>query len=198
MLIADAQRDSRTVYVGGFVGQLVSSIVWFASAVVAQFVDPVTGFWTLAVGGAAIFPLTQALLRMSGRPASLAPGNPLRGLAIQVAFTVPITLPVAAAAALKQPGWFYPACLVIVGAHYLPFVFLYGMRTFAALAAALASAGLAIGMMAPGRVVLGAWVGSAILFVFAFVLLAAYKWESSLEASTHRELKMGQVMTDPQ
>ena len=137
MLIADAQRDSRTVYVGGFVGQLVSSIVWFASAVVAEFVDPVTGFWTLAVGGAAIFPLTQALLRMSGRPTSLAPGNPLRGLAIQVAFTVPITLPVAGAAALNQRGWFYPACLIIVGAHYLPFVFLYGMRTFAGLAAAL-------------------------------------------------------------
>src|SRR5215471_4837603 len=55
MLIADAQRDSRTVYVGGFVGQLVSSIVGLASAVVAALVDPVTGFWTLAVGGAAIF-----------------------------------------------------------------------------------------------------------------------------------------------
>jgi len=66
MLIADAQRESRTVYVGGFVGQLVSSIVWLASAVVAEFVDPVTGFWTLAVGGAAIFPLTQALLRLRG------------------------------------------------------------------------------------------------------------------------------------
>ena len=190
MLIADAQRDSRTVYVGGFVGQLVSSIVWFASAVVAEFVDPVTGFWTLAVGGAAIFPLTQALLRMSGRPTSLAPGNPLRGLAIQVAFTVPITLPVAGVAALNQRGWFYPACLIIVGAHYLPFVFLYGMRTFAGLAAALTSAGFAIGMLAPGRVVLGGWVGGAILFVFAFVLLAAHKRGDALEAAAPRDLSM--------
>ena len=168
----------------------MSSIVWFASAVVAEFVDPVTGFWTLAVGGAAIFPLTQALLRMSGRPTSLAPGNPLRGLAIQVAFTVPITLPVAGAAALNQRGWFYPACLIIVGAHYLPFVFLYGMRTFAGLAAALTSAGFAIGMLAPGRVVLGGWVGGAILFVFAFVLLAAHKWGDALEAATPRDLSM--------
>jgi hypothetical protein len=31
--------------------------------------------------------------------------------------------------------------------------------------------------MAPGRVVLGRWVGSVILFVFAFVLLAAYRAE---------------------
>jgi hypothetical protein len=177
MLIADAQRDSRTVYLGGFVGQLVSSIVWFASAVVASLVDPVVGFWTLAVGGATIFPLTQALLRISGRPASLAPGNPLRGLAMQIAFTVPINLPLAGAAALYQRGWFYPACLIIVGAHYLPFVFLYGMKTFAALAAALVSAGFAIGMMAPGRVVLGGWAGSVILFAFALMLLVAYRAE---------------------
>jgi hypothetical protein len=177
MLLADAQRDGRTVYLGGFVGQLVSSIVWFASAAVGTFVDPVVGFWTLAVGGATIFPLTQALLRISGRPTSLTPGNPLGGLAWQVAQTVPITVPLAGAAALSQRGWFYPACMVIVGAHYLPFVFLYGMRTFAVLAAALVAAGYAIAFLAPDRVVLGGWVGGLILFVFAFLLLAAYRSE---------------------
>jgi hypothetical protein len=109
---------------------------------------------------------------------------------MQVAFTVPITLPVAAAAALNQRGWFYPGCLVIVGAHYLPFVFLYGMRTFAGLAAVLISAGYAIGMMAPDRVVLGGWVGGVILFVFAFVLLAAYRRGRGcqLEPEAHGEL----------
>jgi len=175
MLISDAQRESRTVYLGGFVGQLVSSMVWFASAAIAAFVDPVTGFWALAIGGAAIFPLTQALLRIAGRATALAPENPLGSLAMQIAFTVPITLPVAGAAALHQRGWFYPACLVIVGAHYLPFVFLYGMRTFAGLAAAMTCAGFAIGLMAPHHIVLGGWVGGVILFVFAFGLLAAYR-----------------------
>src|SRR5262245_54556748 len=190
MLIADAQRDSRTVYLGGFVGQLASSIVWFASAAVATFVDPLVGFWALALGGVTILPLTHATLRICGRPTALAPGNPLGGLAMQVAFTVPITLPVAAAAALNQRGWFYPGCLVIVGAHYLPFVFLYGMRTFAGLAAVLISAGYAIGMMAPDRVVLGGWVGGVILFVFAFVLLAAYRRGRGcqLEPEAHGEL----------
>jgi hypothetical protein len=115
---------------------------------------------------------------------------------MQVAFTVPIMLPVAGAAALYQRGWFYPACLIIVGAHYLPFVFLYGMRTFAVLAAALTSTGFAIGLLAPGWVVLGGWAGGAILFVFAFVLLAAYKRGVALEAAAPRESSMRQVMTD--
>jgi hypothetical protein len=70
------------------------------------------------------------------------------------------------------------------------------MRTFAGLAAALVSAGLAIGMMAPDRVVIGGWVGGVILFVFAFVLLAAYKWGGPLEPAAHSELRMRQVMTD--
>jgi hypothetical protein len=175
MLISDAQREVRTVYLGGFVGQLVSALIWFASAATATFVNPKTGFWALAIGGAAIFPLTLAILRMAGRKAVLDQGNPLGNLAMQIAFTVPFVLPVAGAAALHQPGWFYPACMVIVGAHYLPFVFLYGMKTFAVLAAALLTAGYAIGLIAPDQIVMGGWVGGAILFAFAFALLAAFK-----------------------
>ena len=175
MLISDAQRGVRTAYLGGFVGQLVSAMIWLVSAAIATFVDPRTGFWALAIGGVAIFPLTQALLRLAGRGALLDRPNPLSSLGMQVAFTVPIVLPLAGAAAIHNAGWFYPACLAIVGAHYLPFVFLYGMKTFAALGAALIGAGYALGFLAPDRVVLGGWAGGLILFAFAFVLLAAYK-----------------------
>ncbi len=62
-----------------------------------------------------------------------------------------------------------------VGAHYLPFVFLYGMKTFAALSGALIGAGYAIGFIAPDQVVMGGWTGAIILFGFAFALLAAYR-----------------------
>jgi hypothetical protein len=184
MLISDAQRESRTVYLGGSVGQLVSALVWLVSATVGTLSNPVAGFWTLAFGGATIFPITQAALRLAGRPASLSAGNPLRGLAMQVAFTIPIALPVAAAAALHRPGWFYPACLVIVGAHYLPFVFLYGMRTFAVLAAALVGCGYAIALLAPDEVLLGGWVGGGVLLIFAAGLFIAYRKGNTRSAST--------------
>ena len=94
--------------------------------------DPV-----LVVVGAFIFPLTQLVLRAMGRRASLSPGNPLRFLAMQVAFTVPLSLPLVGAATLHHLNWFYPAMMIVVGAHYLPFMFLYGMWQFAILAAAL-------------------------------------------------------------
>ena len=63
----------------------------------------------------------------------------------------------------------------IVGAHYLPFVFLYGMKTFALLAAALLGAGFAIASLMPDKVVMGGWAGGAVLFAFAFGLLVAYR-----------------------
>jgi hypothetical protein len=95
MLISDAQPEVRTVYLGGFVGQLVSALIWFVSAAIATFVDPL--------------------------------------------------------------------------------VFLYGMNTFAVLAAVLTGAGFAIGFMAPEQVVMGGWVRGAVLFAFAFGLLAAFR-----------------------
>ena len=72
MLVQDAQREVRTVFVGGFWGQLVSSIIWLASAGIATWVSPKAGIWTVVAGGFFIYPLTQLLLRLSGRRDSVA------------------------------------------------------------------------------------------------------------------------------
>ena len=71
----------------------------------------------------------------------------MRYLAMQVAFTIPLNLPVVAAAALYRLNWFYPACMIVVGTHYLPFIFLYGMWQFGVLAAVLIGGGVTIGLM---------------------------------------------------
>lgn len=184
MNVAEAQREVRTVYLGGAVGQLVSGVLWLTAAAVATAVAPRTGFLVLALGGTMIFPITQAVLRAMGRPATLSDANPLRHLAMQIAFTVPLVLPLAAAAAMHRLAWFFPACMIIVGAHYLPFVFLYGMRMFAVLAGILVSAGLAIGLWVPGPVALGGWVGGGVLVVFAGVLWRIASRESAAELAS--------------
>lgn len=91
----------------------------------------------LVVGGFFIFPLTTLGLRLLGGPWKLSANNPLNGLGMQVAFVLPLCLPLVAAATLYRASWFYPSFMVLLGAHYLPFVFLYGMPVFAVLAAAL-------------------------------------------------------------
>ncbi len=76
MNISDAQRDSRRVFLGGFAGQLVSSLVWFLSAILASWQSRKTAIIALLVGGFFIFPLTQLLLRLMGLARILAQGAP--------------------------------------------------------------------------------------------------------------------------
>jgi hypothetical protein len=40
MDIQDAQREVRFVYIGGFWGQLVSSVIWLVSAALGTWVTP--------------------------------------------------------------------------------------------------------------------------------------------------------------
>ena len=169
MTVADAQREVRSVFLGGSVGQVVSGAIWLFSAALSTWGGTQQGIIALVVGGTFIFPLTQLVLRLAGRPWTLSQGNPLRQLAIQVAFIVPLTLPVAGGAALHNVNWFYPACMVIVGAHYMPFIFLYGMWQYGVLAAALMGGGMTLGMIMPHEFSVGGWLSGAALLLFGFV-----------------------------
>ena len=173
MTLDDLQRDVRTVFLGGFAGQLVSGAIWLLSAALATWSSPRPAIIALLVGGFFIFPLTMLTLRLMGRRPSLPPGHPMNGLAMQVAFTVPLNLPLVGAATLYRLDWFYPAAMIVVGTHYLPFIFLYGMWQFGVLAGTLIAGGLAIGLYGGGMFSLGAWVTAVALLVFAFVGRAA-------------------------
>jgi hypothetical protein len=172
MQIADAQRDVRTTFLGGFPGQLVSGLIWLASAILATWSTPRAAILTLILGGMFIFPFTQLLLRLMGRPASLPNADkrhPMNALAIQTAFIIPILFPLIGAATLHHLYWFYPAVLLVVGAHYLPFTFLYGMRMFLILGGLMIVAGLLTGLYAPTHFSLGGWIGAALLLTFALI-----------------------------
>lgn len=169
MEVAQAQKDVRDTFIGGFAGQLVSALLWSASAAACTWHSLHLGEIILVLGGVLIFPATQLLLRILGHAHALPKGHPMNALAVQIAFTLPLTLPVLIGIAAVRPAWFYPAFMIILGAHYLPFVFLYGMWQFAGLCAALVASGVLIGMFIPMPLSLGAWLTAALLFVFAFV-----------------------------
>jgi hypothetical protein len=169
MEISDAQREIRTRFVGGFYGQLVSGLVWLAAAVLAVWSGPRASIVMLVVGGFFIFPATELLIRASGERIPISPANALSSLGMQVAFILPLSMPLLLPVGLYRLDWFYPAMMILLGAHYLPFVFLYGMRMFAVLAALLVGGGMLIALYVPGSFSLGAWYTAAVLFVFAVV-----------------------------
>jgi hypothetical protein len=168
MKISDAQKEVRTVYLGAFSGMIVTSLIWLASAAAGTWRTTGLAVLILIVGGSFIFPLSQLLLKAMGRPATLSKENPFGQLATQVAFTIPFAYPVIFAAYIHNPNWLFPAFLVIVGAHYLPFIFLYGMWQFGILSVLLVALGTGIGWYYPDSFALGGWVGAATYLLFAF------------------------------
>jgi hypothetical protein len=179
MLVQDAQREVRTVFVGGFWGQLVSSAIWLASAAVGTWATPRAAILTAVVGGFFIFPITQLLLRLTGGRASVSKDNRLHYLGMQIAFTLPMTMLLLVPVTEFRLSLFYPALMILLGAHYLPFTFLYGMRTFIPLCAVLVGAGVVIALYFPKSFSLGGWIGGVTLLIFACIL----------RASVHTELR---------
>jgi hypothetical protein len=184
MDIQDAQRESRSVFIGGFWGQLVSSVIWLASAAVATWVSPKASILTAVIAGFFIFPLTQLMLRLSGRRASLSRENPFNSLGMQVAFVLPISMLLLVPVGFYNLNLFFPALMVLLGAHYLPFATLYGMRMFLFLAGILIAMGVVVAHYFSGTFSLGGWVAGLALFVFAWIGRAIATGEASAP-STH-------------
>lgn len=167
MDIGDAQRENRTRFAGGFYGQLVSGVLWLVSASLATWSTPRAAIMILVLGGFFIFPTTELLIRVAGGRSPLSPQNSLRYLGMQVAFILPLSMLLLLPVGQYRLNWFYPALMVLLGAHYIPFVFLYGMRMFAVLAGLVVGGGLVIALYWSSSFSVGAWYTGVILLVFA-------------------------------
>jgi hypothetical protein len=171
--ILEAQREMRSAFLGGFAGQLVSGLLWLIAAALGAWVAPGYGMAALFFGSMAIFPLTQMGVRLMGRPGKVSPENRLWGLGPQIAFTVPLNFLLVGAATLYRESWFFPAAMIVVGSHYLPFISLYGMKLFGVLAGLLVIAGAGLALFGPEVFSLGGWLAGVILIAFAFAGRAA-------------------------
>jgi hypothetical protein len=136
------------------------------------------------MGGFFIFPLTQMMLRLSGRRASMSRDNSFNSLGMQIAFVLPFSMLLLVPVGHYDLNLFFPALMVLLGAHYLPFATLYGMRMFLFLAGILIASGVAIAHWFSGTFSLGAWIGGLALFVFAWIGRSIATGEASAP-STH-------------
>jgi len=82
---------------------------------------------------------------------------------------VPLNFLLVGAATLYRAEWFFPAAMVVVGSHYLPFITLYGMKFFGILAGLLVICGAMLALYGPQIFSLGGWITGALLIAFAFI-----------------------------
>jgi hypothetical protein len=182
LTLADHQRDVRVACAGGGTGMVVSGLLWLGCGAVALMVGPRAAMLANFFGGMLIFPVALLVDRAFGRSGLLADGNPLGDLARESAFMMVVCIPLAFVAAMVRPEWFFPAMLVLVGAHYWPFATLYGMRLYWALGAAMIGAGFLLAW-AGAAVATGAFAGGAIELLFAPFAYAAVRRELAAQAA---------------
>lgn len=175
MDIARAQADVRRIYSGGWGGPAVSAVVWLAAALTADIVGTGTGAVVLFVGGALlIFPTTVLLNRLISGPADLPAGHPMRGLAMQTAATMAITLLALVLLPSVLPSAFFPLAMIVVGTHYFPFTHLYGEPAFLVGGAVQTVVGFVL-LLSDAPDSLGAYVMTALLLAMSVALVVRHR-----------------------
>ena len=106
MTVSEAQLEVRTRFVGGFYGQFVSGTLRLVSAGLAVWRGPRASIIMLVVGGFFIFPATELLIRAIGERAPVSSGNALRSLGMQIAFVLPLSMPLLRPVGLYRLNWF--------------------------------------------------------------------------------------------
>lgn len=181
-VLAAAQRDMRSAYMGGALGALVSGLVWAVAGCVATWMSPQRAVWALFVGGAFIHPVAVLLVRLLGRTGRHARDNPLGALAMATTAWMVMMLPLAYGVSMLRIELFFPAMLFVIGGRYLCFQLLYGSRLYWLFGAVLALAACAlVAVNAP--IALSAFTGAAIEAVFAALLLAGARREAGMQAA---------------
>lgn len=183
--IQEAQREVRRRFIGGFAGQMVSAAVWLVGAALGTWGTAKESIIAAVCGGFFIFPLTQIVLRVLRGPVKTK--NPLNDLGMEVAFVLPFSMLLLIPVGLYRLNLFYPALLILVGAHYLPFAFMYGMRMFLFLAGILMAMGMVIAHYFSASFSLGAWSGGVALFIFAWIGRAIAMREAKMEMTPAHE-----------
>jgi hypothetical protein len=173
MHLREAQRDMRRAYVNGGVGIFVSGLVGVIAGAVTLYVDLFSGMATLFFGGMLIHPLSLLLARRVYHRAKGRAPNPLEMLALQSTAFLIIGLAIAYLVSATYGDWFFAIALLAVGARYLVFQTVYGMRLYLILGVVLiviAAAALWFGM-APASVAFAG--GATELLCSAFILVPA-------------------------
>jgi hypothetical protein len=167
--IAEHQADMRRAYIGGATGIVTSGIAWLVAGLVAYYVSPKNAVWTLFIGAAFIFPVSNLIDRALGVSGKHAPENPLGKLAMEGTIFMLMCLPLAYVISRYRIEWFFPAVLMIIGGRYLTFGTIYGTKLYWLLGALFGlSAWISVVLSLPPHA--SALIGAGVEIIFGLIL----------------------------
>lgn len=174
MDFTESQKDMSRAYYGGATGALASGIVWISAGLIGLYSSPFNSMLALLIGGMFIFPISLLFSKLLGASAKHGATNVLSKLAIENLGILFGGLFIAVIVAQLNSLLFYPVMLVIIGARYLTFQTLYGLKVYWALGGLLMISGFYLAIF-PSHFTLAAFVGGFIELAFALIIFRQSK-----------------------
>lgn len=170
MHFKEFQKDMRLAYVGGGTGVLISSIVWFVAGIVGIYSTKEMSILFFFLGGMLIYPLGIVSTKLFGRTGKHQKNNPLAFLAFESTAILFIGLFMAYSIFKIEQQWFFPIMLMIIGARYLVFQSIYGMKIYWILGLLLTLGGMiCINSNQPFHI--GGIIGGVVEFIFGVLII---------------------------
>lgn len=164
----DFHTEIRHSYLGGFSILLVEGFVWILAGILWNFVSIKIGILVIIIGGTFFYPLGQLVQLILKRP-KIRKENPLNLLFTQIGLVIPFSFPLIFLLTKENVSLFFPALTIIIGAHYLPFIYAYKLKTYWILAPLLVIGGSFFGFMIQDNSDYCAYYTGSMLFIFALL-----------------------------
>lgn len=167
--LMDQHVEYRHCHWGGAVYLTIEGFLWLLSAVLGAANQIPAAMIVLLMGGMFIHPMALLASKLLKRPVPNE-SNRLPILNTWLALTIPLGLPLLfMAISSGQQNLFYPAFTVLVGAHWLPFAYIYSMKSFLALSGLLVLVGILFGFVFTESFYLCGFMAGGIHLLFAVI-----------------------------
>ncbi len=164
----DHHTEIRHSYLGGFSILLVEGFIWILSGILWKAISFKIGILVIIIGGTFFYPLGQLVQLILKRP-KIRKDNPLNLLFTQIGLIIPFSFPLIFLLTKEKVDLFFPALTIIIGVHYLPFVYAYKLNTYWVLASLLVIGGSFFGFMMQADFFYCAYYTGSVLILFAIM-----------------------------
>ena len=161
--------ELRRTYVGAAPHTLIIGLIWVISGFIVNLTSKEFSIIFFFLASGVNFPLGELVRKLMGVNNLLSQENNLPKLFTYLSFTIPLSLPVVYMACKSNINWFFPAFAVIVGAHYLPFIWAYKMPTFGILGALILFIGVICALLFSEYFSIAAYLTGSTMIIFAIV-----------------------------
>lgn len=174
-------KEFRQTYLAAAPHSITVGLLWIISGVLSNFTTIFTVIVFFFVATSVNFPIGELFRKIMKVPNRMSEDNNLAKLFPLLSFTIPLSIPIVYMACQHNINWFFPAFAIIIGAHYLPFVWAYQLPSFAVLGILIVLSGSFIGYYYPDSFDLAAYSTGILIIVFGILHLIMVKKEISKE-----------------